>query len=211
MKVNTWILMSTFVIAMATELRAETSGPSAESVRLFLMATYSNEYTSSEAETGIRGPHFPRDRVISGIKAPLLKEMLPETAFFTTTIRRPDYDYQEVDILVAATRRDRENTFQTTFIPPFTKFSPAFFEVFQDCDTTKVDSPKAISVAIGELVTSVDPKLDFRVENNSEKNLWEVRFQRSGKLWSTINVYVDDSGRISKVAVAENKKKRPYF
>ncbi len=211
MKIRFWIAISMLVMGMSTELCGETSGPSAESVRLFLMATYSSESITSDGTTGIRGLHFPGDRSVSELNNRLLKEVLPETLFFKTTISRPDWDYREVDILVAATRSHGVNTFQTTCIPPFTKFSSDFFEVFQACDMTKVNCPQTLANAIGELVQSVDPQMEFQIEDASQESVWAIHFLRAGKRWSTIHLQLNDSGNIEKVMVADRKKMRPYF
>lgn len=206
MKTIYLVLLAMVILGMAAELRAQTNEPDEQSVRHFLMATYANEVTSQDGSRAIRGLHFSRNRPITKVNAPLLKTAWPETVFFTTTISRPDWDYREVNIVVAATRRHGVNTFQTTFIPPFTPFTESFFEVFQSNDLISAESPTAVATAIGELITSVDPAMDYRVDQFEKENRLAIHFIHMDKSWAVVNVWVNDQGSFDKVTVAKRMK-----
>jgi hypothetical protein len=167
------------------------------------------EYLRGKYDKAIRRPnqteitglaYMPEEAPLYPLRTPLLRRLMPDTTFFTTTIFNPSMEYLHVETLVSVRSSSQGFDVRSTLSPVFTDTSPTFLEQFSGLSANSAAERSALTRAIADLLVRVTYKGALR-ELSCGTNTCTVQLWHGKLHWRDISVSFAPTSKVTGVLV----------
>lgn len=180
-----------------------------EAVVSYLEERYPGEERTPDGQSTIAGLlYLPESAAVEPLEQAVLKQRLPGTVFYTTTVNTPHYEYPQVETLVSATIVSGRPRFESMLSPVYDESSESFMRQFAGTVVASPSDRRAFVQAIGDLLAAITycgAVSDIAAAGDE----WTAQLWHSGLHWREIRVVFDATGQVVSASLTAPRPRQP--